>query len=128
MSKSFTQAIGAAVRREFSAAKDAQRRGEHGQAFHHLENAHILGQRSTYWHSLAHLHMLRWGWRQKRVVEVLGQLVRLVAATTKTGLGWVPEGNTGGTNVSPFRAMPLSEEHAAEIAQARAASRRVKRQ
>ena len=39
--------------------------------------------------------------------EALGQLWRLVAAAMMTGIGWLPEGNTGGANVSGFRRMPI---------------------
>jgi hypothetical protein len=37
----------------------------------------------------------------------LGQLIRIVGAATKTAIGWVPRGNTGGSNVSPFKPMAV---------------------
>jgi hypothetical protein len=76
-------------------------------AFRHLERAHVLGQSSTVLHVLAHWHMLRWGVAQRRLPEVLGQLLRLVGAATKTAIGWVPRGNTGGSNVPPWRSLPV---------------------
>jgi hypothetical protein len=33
--------------------------------------------------------------------------MRIVGAATKTPVGWLPHGNTGGANVSPFRPMPI---------------------
>lgn len=83
------------------------------EAFACLENAHVLGQRSTRWHTAAHIAMLKWAITQKDPKEALGQTLRIVGAVTKTALGWVPTGNTGGTNVSPFRPMPLSKNHQA---------------
>lgn len=81
------------------------------EAFACLENAHVLGQRSTRWHTAAHIAMFRWAVAQKDFKEALGQTMRIVGALTKTALGWVPTGNTGGSNVSPFKPMPLSEHH-----------------
>ena len=76
-------------------------------AFHHLERAHVLGQPSTWLHLRAHWHMLRWGLAQRSAREVAGQVLRLVGAATKTAIGWVPRGNTGGSNVPPWRPMPV---------------------
>ena len=66
------------------------------------ERAHVLGQRSTALHVLAHLRMARWAFHQKDMAELRGQLMRIIGAATKTVFGWVPTGNTGGANVSPF--------------------------
>ena len=82
-------------------------------AFAHLERAHILGQASTREHVRAHWHMLRWALRQRDMREGLGQLFRLAGAATKTAIGLVPAGNTGGANVSPFRRMPVPDDLAA---------------
>jgi len=40
---------------------------------------------------------------------VFGQVVRLVGAFTKTAIGLVPIGNTGGANISPFKSLPVSK-------------------
>jgi hypothetical protein len=37
-----------------------------------------------------------------------GQVVRILGAATKTIFGLVPSGNTGGSNVSPFKSMAIS--------------------
>jgi hypothetical protein len=92
--------------------------------FAHLERAHVIGQASTREHVRVHWRMLCWGWRNRDAREVLGQIFRLAGAATKTFIGLVPEGNTGGSNVSPFRPMPVSPELAALIAQAMRDKRR----
>ena len=80
--------------------------GDLGQAFARLERAHILGQRTTWPHVRAHIGMLRIGWRRRDLREIVGQVMRIAAAATKSRI-WVPLGNTGGANVSPFRPMPV---------------------
>ena len=62
--------------------------------------------------------MFLWGARRRDWREVAGQALRIVGAAAKTGFGLVPRGNTGGTNVSPFRAMPIPEDLAAVLAKA----------
>lgn len=67
----------------------------------------MLGQAATVEHVRVHVAMLRWALRHRRHSEVAGQVLRIVGAATKTVFGWVPSGNTGGSNVSPFRSMPV---------------------
>lgn len=86
--------------------------------FSHLERAHILSQYSTRDHVAVHMAMLRWGLRQRDWRETAGQVVRIVGAATKTAIGWVPVGNTGGANVSPIKPMPLPDDLAEIIARA----------
>tara|TARA_R110002124_G_C8748153_1_gene498019 strand:- start:13 stop:378 length:366 start_codon:yes stop_codon:yes gene_type:complete len=83
--------------------------GEYKKAFSMLEDAHVIGQQSTYFHCLVHCKMLRHGMRYRDFREVFGQIFRLVGAFTKTAIGLVPIGNTGGANVSPFKSMPVSK-------------------
>ncbi len=90
-----------------------------GRAFAHLERAHVLGQASTVLHCRVHWRMLCWGIEQRRPQEVVGQALRWLAALTKTVFGLVPEGNSGGANVSPFRPMPVPADLANLIRQAR---------
>ena len=92
---------------EVAAAARAESDGDSHLAFRHLERAHILGQNSTWLHTQTHILMMRWGWRQSSRREVAGQLFRIFGAATKTALGLVPSGNTGGANVSPFRTLPI---------------------
>jgi hypothetical protein len=89
------------------------------EAFAHLERAHVLGQASTREHVRVHWAMLRWAFRHRDARESLGQLVRLAAAATKTFVGLVPTGNTGGANVHPLRPMPIDPDLADIIERAR---------
>jgi hypothetical protein len=107
------------VEREILAAYQAEARGQPDVAFSHLERAHILGQTSTVEHVRVHWHMLLWGIRQRNVQESLGQLLRIVGAAIGTAIGLTPQGNTGGTNVIPFKSMPIPPELAALIEEAR---------
>jgi hypothetical protein len=98
-----------AFEHEWQAAMDARRAGRLHDAFRHLERAHVLGQRKTLLHVRGHLGMLALAWHRRDARELLGQVLRLLAALLFTAL-WVPEGNTGGTNVSAFRKMPIPED------------------
>ena len=104
---SFAKAIRPFVDRELRLAAVAERSGDLSVAFGHLERAHILGQASTVQHIRVHWRMFGWGLRHRRPRECLGQLLRLLGAATKTAVGLVPSGNTGGSNVSPFRTLQV---------------------
>ena len=78
-------------------------------SFYHLENAHILGQKHLYRHTVSHYWMLRWGFEAKNIKEIFGQLLRIVASLLFT-LIWVPKGNTGGTNISPVKQIVIRKE------------------
>lgn len=115
----FTRNITPHVNKELDLAAAAKRANKPEQEFKHLENAHVLGQESTYQHTKVHCLMLMWGLRQLNGREVLGQLFRIIGAATKTAFGLVPSGNTGGCNISPFAKLPLSAEHQQTILKAR---------
>jgi len=111
------------VEHEILAAREAESRGQPDIAFSHLERAHILGQASTVEHVRVHWHMLLWSIRQRNARECLGQILRIVGATLSTALGLVPQGNTGGSNVPPFKRMPVPPELASRIKEVRASGR-----
>ena len=111
------------VEHEILAAREAESRGEPDIAFSHLERAHVLGQASTIEHVRAHWHMLLWSIRQRNVRECLGQMLRIVGAALSTALGLVPQGNTGGSNVPPFKSMPIPPELASRIKEMRTSGR-----
>lgn len=113
---SFGEKIRPSVDHELRLAKNGKNREK---AFQHLERAHVLGQASTREHVRVHWAMLRWGVRQRDRKEILGQLFRLIGALTKTSIGLVPTGNTGGSNVSPFQTLPIPAELQAHIDRAR---------
>ena len=114
---------GAKIKPNFQAelreAEQCDSQGDAVGSFKHFERAHVLGQSSTRLHLIAHWRMLQWAVQQARPSEFVGQVVRIVGAATKTAMGLVPEGNTGGSNVSPFKRMAVPGDLAAIIEQAR---------
>lgn len=98
------------VQAELAAASAAEERGEFYTAFQHLERAHVLGQATTVDHVRVHWRMFRFALRNGRPGEATGQLWRLIAASVFTALGLVPEGNTGGADVSGFRRLPVPKD------------------
>ncbi|MBU1333216.1 MAG: DUF3703 domain-containing protein [Gammaproteobacteria bacterium] len=108
MQGSFSVRVTPYVESELASAAQARSAGDKQLEFIHLERAHVIGQESTYWHVKVHVLMLLWAVRNHSVQEAIGQLFRIVGAATKTAFGLVPQGNTGGANVSPFRKMPIA--------------------
>jgi hypothetical protein len=102
-------ALRQAYEREITAAAERYFDRDLEQAFFHLERAHILGQSFTLPHARAHMWMLKVGWRRRDLIEITGQVARIVGATLFTWV-WVPVGNTGGAHVPPFKSMPIPEE------------------
>ena len=107
---SFAQRIRPFVQAELDAARRARALQDACGEFACLERAHVLSQANTLLHVRVHAAMLLWGVRQRSVREVLGQVLRLAGAATKTWVGLVPHGNTGGTNVGAFARMPIAPE------------------
>ena len=97
----------------------ARGQSDAARRFRHLERAHILSQYSTRDHVRVHVAMLRWAFAERDLREAAGQILRIVGAATKTAIGFVPTGNTGGANVSPIKPMPLPDDLAAIIARYR---------
>ena len=119
MNSNFTKNLKPHVEAELALASRARVEDRPDVEFSHLENAHVIGQKSTRWHVKLHCLMLLWAVRQRNFRELFGQLPRIAGAATKTAFGWVPNGNTGGANVSPFKSMPIKAEHAEIIEKAR---------
>lgn len=119
MFNQFQKRIARHVIAELVLSEQARKSGNSHTEFQHLENAHVLGQESTYWHVKVHVLMLLWAMRNAQLKELFGQAFRIVGAATKTAFGLVPEGNTGGANVSPFKIMPIKPEHQALIRSAK---------
>jgi pimeloyl-ACP methyl ester carboxylesterase len=117
--RSFGARIRPQVDAELLAAKEVDSSGDESASFHHLERAHVLGQTSTVEHVRVHVHMLGWGMRYRRPREILGQVQRIIGAAIATPLRLIPHGNTGGSNVHPFRSMPVPPDLADVIAAAR---------
>jgi hypothetical protein len=104
------------VRLELAAARDCAKRKDFATSFRHLERAHVLSQASTRDHVWVHCRMLSWAMQQRDTREIGGQVLRIFGAATKTALGLVPLGNTGGSNVGPFRRMPIPKDLAGILA------------
>ena len=121
---SFATLIRPHVEAELRAARAAEDQGDADRAFVHLEHAHVLGQAATREHVRVHWRRFVWGWRRRNARECLGQIVRIAGAATKTAVGLVPAGNTGGAGISPFKRLPVAPELAQRIEQARAAAGR----
>ncbi len=115
----FSRNIAPFVAAELALAREAERAGTDRDGFIHLERAHVLGQASTAHHVRVHWRMLCWGLRHRQPREVAGQIVRLVGAATKTVIGLLPEGNTGGANVSAVKPMPVPPDLQALLDKAR---------
>lgn len=114
---SFGKRIRPYVSAELESAAQAEKRNDHRLAFSHLERAHVLGQASTREHVRVHWQMLLWGIRHRAAHEVFGQIIRIVGAATKTAFGLVPVGNTGGSNVSAIKPLPIPADLAAVLAE-----------
>lgn len=108
--RSFGARIHSFVEFELAFAREMRTRGDITSEFNYLERAHVLGQASTLEHVRVHMLMLAWGFRNHRAREVAGQTVRILGAALFTGVGLVPSGNTGGSNVSPFKRLPIPED------------------
>lgn len=119
MQHGFSGRIAPYLESELKSAGQAKSAEDTQLEFSHLERAHVIGQESTYWHVKVHVLMLLWAVRKHSVREVFGQLFRIVGAATKTPLGLLPQGNTGGANVSPFKKMPIAPDLAALIQKAK---------
>ncbi|MGN0920158.1 MAG: DUF3703 domain-containing protein [Cellvibrio sp.] len=117
--RSFRKNIRPYVTSEIQQAQMALNENQPAIAFQHLERAHVLGQSSTLEHIRVHWQMLVWGIKTGSGKEIVGQSIRLIGALTKTAIGLVPAGNTGGSNVSPFAPMPIEPELASIIHKAK---------
>ncbi|RUO34839.1 DUF3703 domain-containing protein [Aliidiomarina soli] len=102
--------LATAFNKEMTDARMAWTARDLSTCFRSLERAHILGQRNLWPHILTHGWMLRVGWARCDYREVVGQILRLIATLPGALFGWVPEGNTGGANVSALKPMPVPDE------------------
>jgi hypothetical protein len=99
--------LAAAFGAEIQAAELALANDRLAEAFAHLERAHVLGQWYVRPHLIAHVGMLRVGWRRRDVREIIGQLLRIPGGIIGSAVGRVPRGNTGGSRVSAFQPLPI---------------------
>ncbi len=105
-----TPKLKSAYKSEMSSAISAYEARDLEQAFHHLERAHILGQRKFSPHLETHWWMLKVGVLRRDLREIMGQVLRAFAVLPASVFGWVPVGNTGGANVSALKSMDIPED------------------
>jgi hypothetical protein len=96
-----------AFEKEITAARALMREKENEEAFVHLERAHVLGQQNAVPHVLSHWLMLRVAVQRREPAAIFGQAARIVLGALGSVLGSVPTGNTGGTNISMFKRLPI---------------------
>lgn len=97
-------------RHEMALAKVRYAARQWAETIHHLERAHIVGQRYFWGHLVSHLWMLRVAWVRSDRHEAAGQIKRILAVPLGYATGWVPVGNTGGANVSPIQPRPIPQD------------------
>ncbi|ESU27110.1 hypothetical protein FLJC2902T_22180 [Flavobacterium limnosediminis JC2902] len=78
--------------------------------WHHLERAHVIGQKYAYAHTYTHWKMLQFGFKIKSRKEIIGQIPRLLVGGIKSFVGHIPVGNTGGSDVSPLQPMEIPKD------------------
>jgi Protein of unknown function (DUF3703) len=94
--------------REIALGRELDAAGDLEGAFRHLERAHVIGQTSVVAHAKAHWLMFKLEIRRRRVSAVFGQAVRLALGVIGSAIGVVPTGNTGGTDISMFKRLPIA--------------------
>ncbi len=99
-----------AFKAEIAMADAARQSGSLDLAVHHLERAHIIGQRYFFAHLITHIVMLRIAIQRSEFREIAGQFTRLLAVFPGYIFGWVPVGNPGSARVSPVKPMPIPED------------------
>lgn len=99
----------------FETARDV---GDFTKAWHALERAHIISQPFLGPHLANHKAMLGFAIALRDWREALGQIVRLALAPFGNLTGRIPVGNTGRSNVSAFKAMPIADDLLAKIERA----------
>ncbi len=78
MKSEFSKNVRPFVEVELNLANEAYSTEEYAIEFSHLENAHVIGQESTFLHVKVHLLMLRWSVRNSKQKEFIGQLFRII--------------------------------------------------
>ena len=98
---------------ERAAASAARERHDLAEEWRLLERAHVLSQPMAGAHVKTHVAMLGYALRRRDGRELAGQVFRMLVAAPGSWTGRYPAGNTGGSDVSAFRAMPIPDDLAA---------------
>jgi len=108
-----------AFQAEMAAARHSIRAGHLDCGMHYLETAHVLGQYYVLPHCWAHWMLLHVAYKRRLYADVRGQAVRIIFGAFGSLVGIVPHGNTGGSDVNMFKAMPIDPRLMALIEQDR---------
>ena len=100
-------ALRTAWQAEREAARVARHAGDPKDEWRRLERAHILSQPLAGLHLRTHGAMLSAAVARRDRREIVGQLARVLLAVPGSVSGRYPAGNTGGADVSAFRAMEV---------------------
>ena len=92
---------------EMTASISLYAKGEFSRVFQHLEIAHVLGQNDVVPHVMTHYWMLKIGVKRRSLREIWGQVIRIALGAFGSAIGIVPFGNTGGTDISMFKRLPI---------------------
>jgi hypothetical protein len=95
---------------EVAAFVAARTAGNNTAAWQALERTHIVSQPYLALHLASHWGMLRYALQERNLGEAAGQCLRLMLAPLGAISGRVPVGNTGRSNVSAFRPMPIPDD------------------
>jgi hypothetical protein len=95
---------------EMAAFKKSKAAGDIASAWRSLERAHIVSQPFLGPHLANHRAMLGFAVAQSDWREVRGQIIRLALAPIGALTGRIPTGNTGRSNVSAFKPMPVPDD------------------
>jgi hypothetical protein len=98
----------AAYESEIAFARQLMARDELRQGLLHLERAHVIGQAFVVPHARSHWLMLKLELRRKRPYAAFGQVLRIVLGALGSAVGVVPVGNTGGSDISMFKRLPIA--------------------
>jgi hypothetical protein len=107
MMRDQAQALMAEEMTNFGAARRA---GDGPAAWRALERAHIIAQPYLALHLASHWAMLTYALCETDFKEVWGQCLRLALVPLGAISGRLPIGNTGRSNVSAFRPMPIPQD------------------
>lgn len=100
----------AAFETEIAEAQRCFAGGQIDVGFRHLERAHVIGQAHVVPHVRTHWLMLKVEVRRRRPLAILGQAARVLLGALGSAIGVVPTGNTGGSDISMFRRLPIDPE------------------
>ena len=98
-----------ALATEYAAYRLANTGGNRAIAWDHLARAHILAQPHFIDHAFVHVRMIGFAIATSNWIEVRGQAMRLLLAPLGNLTGRLPLGNTGLSDVSAFRPMPIPD-------------------